>query len=309
MARKKKQTTESIRTRRPARTVDSSFRRNNVVVSRAQKEVAARQRSVTQRQIEKKHLQQQRLRRHRMIVVVAILLMATFFYRSTISSVTIASANSSTLPADQRAVYETALQRMYREHTIAGQSWLVNAPETKQEFLATYPEVERVSFSSRTPLSTALKADVRFRAPVFTWKDASGTQQFVDQHGVLFSKNMNTAVNTESLIQIEDQSGVVLQAGTSVLTDNLIAFVGQLHSTVPQLFGKDAKITGVIIPKSTREVQIRVSGIPYIVKFNSFRDIEQQVGELKGLLAHLTAQKVTPAKYIDLRVEHKAFYQ
>jgi len=309
MARKKKQTTESVRSRRPARTLDGSFRRNNVVISRSQKEVAARQRSVTQRQVEKKHIRQKRQQRHKVMLAACVIIVGLFLYQSTIRSVAIASNASTKLSDEQQVSYELSLRQIYRSHTVAGQSWSSDSNAVKQDFLDMYPEVEWVSLKTHTPFSSTLKADIRFRSPVFTWKDASGVRQYVDQNGVLFSKNMDSNINTESLIQIEDKSGVVLKAGSPVLTNNLIAFVGQLHTVVPQIFGNDVKISNVIIPKSTREVQLKVSGKPYVIKFNSFRDIEGQVGELKGLLKYLDSQKIVPQQYIDLRVEHKAFYK
>lgn len=309
MARKKKQTTETVRSRRPSRTLDSSFRRNNVVVSRSQKEVVARQRSVTQRQVEKKHTRKKRQKRQNLIFVACVVVTGLFLYLSTIKGVTIESNASTKLAQQQRLSYELSLQKIYRSSTLAGLSWTADSMAVANKFLATYPEVERISLKTRTPFSGKLRGDVRFRSPVFTWNDASGVQQYVDQNGVLFSKNMDATVNTESLIQIDDKSGVVLKAGSSVLTDNLITSVGQLHTIVPQIFGENAKITDVIIPKSTREVQLRVSGVPYVIKFNSFRDIDGQVGELKELLAYLNTQKIVPLEYVDLRVAHKAFYR
>ena len=309
MARKNKQPTQNIRSRRPSRTVDSSFRRNNVVVSRAQKEVAARQRSVTQRQIEKKHEKRVQSRRYKIGIIILISVAIVFFFRSSITGVALTSNASNTVAEDQQTAYEASILKIYKKHTIASQSWMADTTAISNEFTTQHPEVERLSLAMQTPLSTVMKADIRFRSPVFTYKDASGVQQFVDKNGVLFYKNMDAAVNTGSLIQIEDQSGVVLKAGTSVITNDVITFVGQLHTIVPKTFGAKKKITGVIIPRSTREVQIKVSDTPYVVKFNSFRDINQQVGELTQLLAFLANQKITPQQYIDLRVEHKAFYK
>lgn len=309
MARKKKQTTQTIRTRRPARTVDGSFRRNNVVVSRSQKEIVARQRSVTQRQIEKKLSNKKKAKRRKAIAGLLVMVLALFMYRSTIKTIQINSNASSKISPAQQSNYEKSLRSIYRANTIMGQSWLANESAIEKDFLNEYPEVERVSIGARSLLGATAEADVRFRSPVFTWQDASGVEQFVDKYGVLFSKNLDPSVNADTLIHIDDKSGAVLKAGTSVLTNDLIAFVGQLHSSVAKIFGGEKKIASVTIPKSTREVQIQVSGVPYSIKFNSFRDINVQMGELSDLLRHLSSQDVTPQEYIDVRVEHKAFYK
>lgn len=300
--------TASSRPRKPAGTLSESFRRNNVVLSRRQQEIAQRQQSVSQRQAEKK----QRLVRRRLKVRIICLLVAalvTFaLYRSSISNVAVVSNASTRLQKEQALVYEGAVLQAYQANTILGQPGLADSGAAAEALKNEYPEIERISFSTR-PFSPVLKTDIRFRKPVFTWHDASGEQQFVDQNGVLFSKNLDPAANTDKLIAIEDQSGVVLEAGSSVLTENLIQFVGQLHGKVPALYGPNSRVERVIIPRSTREVQLQVSGLPYRIKFNSARDLEQQVGELGTLLKYLSANNITPSEYIDLRVEHKAFYR
>lgn len=117
------------------------------------------------------------------------------------------------------------------------------------------------------------------------------------------------SVPTTKLIRIEDQSGVVLEEGSSVLTSQLVQFVGQVHSKVPQLYGEGTTVSKVIIPRSTREVQIQVANQPYLIKFSSTRNLDEQVGELGQLLVYLKQNNITPSSYIDVRTAHKAFYR
>ncbi len=308
--KKKTQTTrQTVRVRRPAQGMNESFRRNNVVISRRQKEIAERQQSVTQRQIEKKRLDATHRLKIKVIFFVAAVFLGGLFIRNTITTVHVESNASTKLTNTELAQYQTQILSRYKMHTIFGQAWLLDTQALTSDLVKDYPEIQRINFSSKTPISTTLKADIRFRTPVFTWKDVGGKDQFVDSEGVLFSKNLDPTVNANKLIKIEDQSGVVLEAGSSVLTANLVQFVGMLHSKVPVLYGANAKVERVIIPKSTREVQIQISGSPYIVKFNSTRNLDEQIGELQTLLAFLKASNATPSAYIDLRVPHKAFYK
>lgn len=307
---RKKNTSErpTIRTRRPAGTLNESFRRNNVVLSRRQQEVAQHQQSVSQRQAERKRQQKWRRTRNKAIIVFLAILAGAGLYQSSVMQVEVVSNASTRLSEQQAQEYSASFLTKFNENSLFNQAWLVDAEAAKAAMLAAYPEIERINLSSSLFSKTA-KADIRFREPVFTWKDASGTPQFVDQHGVLFSKNLNPAVNADKLIAIEDQSGVVLEAGSSVLTEQLVQFVGQLYSKVPSLYGEGSRVEQVIIPKSTREVHLKVKDVPYIIKFNSTRNIDEQVGELNTLLSHLRASNITPAQYIDLRVAHKAFYK
>lgn len=168
-----------------------------------------------------------------------------------------------------------------------------------------YPEIDWIDISSTIPFSSKLKTNIRFRKPVFTWKDVSNVDMFVDSNGVLFAKNFDPTVKVPSLIKIEDQSGVSLDAGTSVLTAKVIEFVGQLHTQIPPLYGPGAKVTRVIIPRSTREVQIQVTDKKYFIKLNSTRSLEEQIGELGSLLQFFKQGGVEPAEYIDSGLQTK----
>lgn len=308
MFQKKKPLNSSIRSRRPAPTVNESFRRNNVVVSKKQREIASRQQSVTQRQLEKK--QQAARRKNRLLLIAFVLVVGVtfFFYKSRITTVTLSSNASSRLKQAEKLKYEQDILTEYKASSVFNQPWLTDHSVIISSLQKKYPEIERITFDT-TFLSSSLKAEIRFRKAVFTWKDASNAEQFVDQNGVLFSENLDPTVNANKLISVEDQSGVVLEAGTPVLTENLIKLVGQIYGKVPQLYSKDSRVERIIIPRSTREVQIQVTNQPYFIKFNSFRNLDEQVGELKALLSHINAAGVVPSTYIDLRVAHKAFYK
>lgn len=310
MFQKKKNTPlqKSVRTRQSSPTLTSAFKRNNVVISSRQKEVAKRQQSVTQRQHEKKQQAERRRTKLRLLTLVCVAIVVSFVYRSAINGVVIDSNASSKLTEIQRTEYENHIFTKYRTHTLLGQSWLLDARALEKDMIDSYPEIERARFSSSTPVNTSLRVEIRFRRPVFTWKDISGRDQFVDSSGVLFSKNLDPGTSSGTLTQIEDQSGVVLEEGSSVITRELIAFVGLLHSKVPTLYESE-RIDRVIIPPSTREVHVRVSSQPYHIKFNSTRQLDEQVSELASLLGHLKAGGVVPREYIDLRVAHKAFYK
>lgn len=206
------------------------------------------------------------------------------------------------------ATYESIILKEYNKATIFSQSWLLDTQALRKNVQAANPEIQMIQFSSATPLKTALHADIRFRKPLFTWRDASRVEQYVDSEGVLFKRNLEPTVNPAKLIQIEDQSGAVLDAGTSVLTGKIITFIGQLHGKLVAAYG-GTQTEKVIIPRSTREVQIKMKDLPYIVKFSSNRPIDEQIGELQVLLAHLKNTNRSPAEYIDLRTAHKAFYK
>jgi hypothetical protein len=189
-----------------------------------------------------------------------------------------------------------------------GQFWLLDAKAFEEAMIQRYPEIRAVDVRAAVPFSTDLKTTISFRKAVFVWRDASGSTQFVDSSGVLFAKDLDATVNTKKLVAIEDQSGTVLEPGNPVLTTGLVQFIGQLHTKIPVVF-QGKSIAKVIIPRSTREVQLQITDVPYLIKLSSQRTLEEQVGELVLLVNHLQTQKIQPSTYLDVRVPHKAFYK
>lgn len=309
LRKKNNQSFSSVRARQPKATLGESFRRNNVVVSRSQREMAAYRQSVTQRQQDRKKQLARLKARHQALGVIVFVLIAGLLYRQRLTAVEMTSNAGAKLSSPAQQQYQASIMQAYQNQTIASQAWLLDKTGFKAQLLKQYPEIERIEVSSSAPFQSSLKADLRFRKAVFTWKDASNTLQFVDGSGVLFSKNLEPSVSATKLIQIEDQSGAVLDTGTSVLSAQLIQFVGQLHTQLPPLFSANSKVTRVIIPRSTREVQVQMSTQSYLIKFNSTRPLAEQIGELGSLLNYLKVNNIAPSAYLDLRIAHKAFYK
>lgn len=305
---KKKNSETTLRSRRPSASTAEGFRRNAVVLSKKQREVAQHQQSVTQRQLEKKRQQANTRVKRRVIVVAVTLLLASALYQNSVRSVQLESNASSKMQTTLKAEYEQAALTTYQQHTMLSQPWLADYAAMTTSLQEKYPEIERIQVASKL-FNPKLQVTARFRTPAFTWRDARGGQQFVDKNGVLFSRNLDAHVPDGTLIAIEDQSGVVLEEGSTVLTQNLMQFVGQLHNKLQPLYAEGNGVEQVVVPRSTREVRIKVANNPYSIKFNTTRDVNEQVGELKVILDHLRANGITPAEYIDLRVAHKAFYK
>ena len=302
----KKQTT--IRSRRSGQKPAGSFRRNSTVISRSQRELEQRQQSVTQRQYERKNLDAKRRIQRRVGVGIAVVFLLFLAQRLQIGSVSVDSNASSKLSANEKSGYESTVQEEYNKHTIMSQFWLLDNKAFEEAMILRYPEIRSIDVRAAVPFSTDLKTTISFRKAVFVWRDASGSTQFVDNSGTLFAKDLDATVNTKKLVAIEDQSGTVLEPGNPVLTTGLVQFIGQLHTKIPAVF-QGKPITKVIIPRSTREVQLQITDVPYLIKLSSQRTLEEQVDELVLLVNHLQTQKIQPAAYLDVRVPHKAFYK
>ena len=77
-----------------------------------------------------------------------------------------------------------------------------------------------------------------------------------------------------------------------------------------QLTAKQYTISALTLPAGTSELDASLSGLPYIVKFNlQATNARQQVGTFLATAGRLSSQHITPAKYVDVRVDGRAYYQ
>lgn len=305
---KKNKKTPNSRPRNSNRSSTESFRRNNTVISRSQREMEQRQQSVTQRQFDRKKKESKSRIKKQMTAIICIGLLAFLAQRMKISNVKIESNASSKLSSQEANEYSRTILQAYNKNTVFGQSWTLDQAGMIEFIKSEFPELRTIETGSKVPFSTTMNTELIFRKAIFTWQDASKKIQFIDADGVLFDKNLDSSVDSKKLIAIEDQSGTVLEPGNPVLTTGLVKFIGGVHGAIKPVFaGKN--ISKVIIPKSTREVQVQVTDIPYLVKFSSQRSVGQQISELTVLLSWLKQRNITPASYIDLRLQHKAFYK
>lgn len=306
--KKKKIRNPNVRSRQTVRVGEGSFRRNDIVLSRSDRKAKAVQQTVTERQQQQQVKRQKYHRRLRIIAIGIFLLIAFILYRSTISDIKIKIEPPLKLNNEQKGNYAELIGSKLGSSTLWRQSWLLDKQKLQQEVTKSNPEIYTIDFYKK-PLDRSLQTELTFRKPIFVWQDATKAKQFVDKNGILFSINNDTSTNTSNLVHIEDQSGVILDQGNLVLSEPIIRFISQLHSELPTAFKAKVQLQRVIIPKSTREVQVQIKGKPYLIRLNSNNALELQVGDLKNLLQYLNAHKITPTKYIDLRLEHKAFYK
>ena len=305
MIKDKKQTTRARYTR--ASNGQGLFRRN-AAISSTNRSIEQHKKTVTQRQIEKK--QSIQVRKIKITIFAAIVFVFTtiLFYRFQPRDFSFSSNASSRMTTQKYDLYNNAIEKQYFSHTIAGQYWLLDEMAFKNAVLKQFPEIQSIEYSSIMPVGNRLNVQIRFRRPNFAWHDASGSSKYIDSNGVLFDVNLDAVIDERSLVNVDDQSGIVLDSGTSVISDKTIRFIGQLHKGVAPVFvGKS--IVKVIVPASTREVHVQIKDVPYIVKFSTERSLESQTGELKSLMEYLVANKFTPGEYVDLRVANKAFYR
>lgn len=142
---------------------------------------------------------------------------------------------------------------------------------------------------------------VYFRTPILMWQ--VGAQKFyVDDQGIAFQyDHFGTA-----LVSVTDQSGIAPDSGNSVASQRFLKFLGKMVGAVNA--GGKGRVVGVIIPASTREIDLRLEGRDYPIKTHIDREPLQQAEDIINALNYFDGKKSKP-EYIDVRVAGKAFYK
>lgn len=295
--------------RRSINKIGSDFRRNSVVISKKQREVAAHKQSVTQRQIDNKKRQKSRLFKRRVVLLSLLALVSALLVRYQVSDYKVRS-NVSTikLSKSQQLVYKNTMIEYSNSHLPLKQAWLLDKPALISDFKRSHPEVSSIELSLNQPFSTKINAKLGFRKPIFIWKGV-GETYFIDKEGVLFTKNMFTKLSPDSLPVIEDQGGVAPDPGQTVLTDTIVSDIAKIYDLVPKIYPQQNKVNQIILPPAAREIRAKLDGLPYYVKFSTERSIDEQTGELGQIVNYLKSTNVAPAEYIDVRVPSKSFYK
>lgn len=142
---------------------------------------------------------------------------------------------------------------------------------------------------------------ITMRQPIAGWS-IRGVQQYVDASGTSFLKNHFSAPE----VQIVDNSGIQVEAGQAVASNQFLGFVGRV---VGLSNARGYTVTQVVIPQNTtRQIELRLKDISYPVKLVIDRPAGEQVEDMARSLGWLKSRNQTPG-YLDVRVSGRAFYK
>jgi hypothetical protein len=140
-----------------------------------------------------------------------------------------------------------------------------------------------------------------FRQPLVGWR-VNNQQFYVDAQGVAFTYNHFA----EPSVAVTDKSGLPAGQEGIVASSRFIRFLGRMVGALNDY--KLGRVAEVVLPPSTREIDLKLEGRNYLIKTNSDRDPLQQAEDIAFALRHLDSRGIKP-QYVDLRVAHKAFYK
>jgi hypothetical protein len=106
---------------------------------------------------------------------------------------------------------------------------------------------------------------------------------------------------------ITDESGIKVSLHTQALSTGNVSFI---RNVITQLSAKGLSISTLTLPAGTSQLSVRITGQPYMIKFNlQSNTAAQQAGTFLALRERLLSQGITPGEYVDVRVDGRAYYK
>jgi len=104
---------------------------------------------------------------------------------------------------------------------------------------------------------------------------------------------------------VQDETSEVVTVGTQLLPRSSVQFMKTIAYQFEQA---DIKVSALILPaKKAYEVDARLDGKPYLVRFNLQEDAMQQSGAARATIEQLGT--TVPSSYLDVRVPERVYYK
>jgi hypothetical protein len=203
-----------------------------------------------------------------------------------------------------RKTYEDAAQAAFRP-VLNGNKLTVNTNQIAANLQKQFPELSAVSVT----LPVFGNQPIVYIQPVAPKLIlvGKGGMYLLDSEGrALITGNQVPDLDALHVPVVNDQSGLPIALGKIILPKDTVSFIAEVSG---QLQAKGLKFTSLTLPAGSTELQARMDGVGYYVKFNLHGNAREEAGAYLAVKAKLESTKKTPAEYVDVRVENKAYYK
>lgn len=283
-------------------TGDYAFRRSRTMTGSSSDTVRAAAETHADLQSDRlKHHTLRKQRRHlgvylliSMVCVSGLLLLVNNFMLST------ALRQSPGVTAADASAYKTAIDAYLSGHANERFVFSLRGEALLDTIQQRYPEVKAITVDVQPWLQPAL-VRIDLRTPIASWTIGS-TKYYIDGSGVAFQKNHGP----EPTLVVEDDTGINPNDTAAVASERMIRYIGRLVALLKQ---NGLTVERLILPPATsREVDVRLSGVSYTIKTDLDRDPAGQVADVVQAVGYLNRRGITPS-YADVRVSSKLYYK
>ncbi len=142
-------------------------------------------------------------------------------------------------------------------------------------------------------------------SPAFILATTSGAY-YISSDGKPLVRVSDVVNPLSNVTTVTDETNLPVTVGQQILPADTVAFIS---AVIAQFKATNTPVQSVVLPLEANELQVRVSGEPYVVRFNTLEDARVQVGTFLAVKQRLQGSGVVPKEYIDVRVPERAYYK
>lgn len=238
------------------------------------------------------------------VYLSVIVILGSIIYTLSLSStpeIKIVNSDSSIISDSDIEKYKNVTSSRLESSVFNLSKLSINTDKIQNELLEDIPEATDIAVAlpivSRSPV-----VYVRIAEPSLLL--STGSQQLIlDEKGRAIAD-----ANKEdgSLIVVKDKSGLSINIGDQAIPTNQIIFINEVKA---QLERKNYKIDYFELSKNANELIVKLKKKDFDIKYNLSGDVRLQSGTAIATLRYLDQKNITPSKYIDVRVEERAYYK
>ncbi len=256
----------------------------------------------------------QKLRQHFGWLLACVVFVGLVGYELQLSTMpkVVSIVQSSDAPFLQdSSVYAHRASQLFNATAANRNKLTVDSSAIAEQLKKQFPELQDVSVS--IPL-IGDQPTVYIRPAAASLLLSSSAGMFmIDENGRAVAEEVSgSSANTSSLHipLVTDQSGIPIQVGAQVLPRSTTQFIATVTS---QLKSQQVAIKSLVLPAMASELDVYITGAPYYIKFNMHdADVDAaalQAGTYVATIKQLTRQGITPAQYVDVRLEGRVYYK
>jgi cell division septal protein FtsQ len=240
-----------------------------------------------------------------LILLAGIVLAGLNMYLNDKPDVVLISTDRSVIFLQAQQKYEVAAREAVSKSFLSRSKLTINATRIADDLQSQFPELAHVTVS--LPLAgNRIKVYIEPSAPQLLLSSNSELY-VVDTAGrALILAKYVSHVERLGLPVVTDESALPVILGKPTLPSSTVSFVTEV---VGQLKAKKIQAASLTLPQGTSELDVRVVGAPYFIKFNLRGDARAEAGVYLAVKGQLERDRKTPAAYVDVRVDDRAYYQ
>ena len=215
-------------------------------------------------------------------------------------------ANDYQLLLRDTAIYKKSADQFLQDSMFNSNKLTVDSSGLSQNLLRKYPELAAVYVD--LPLGSSKPVvNVEAAKPSFMLVNKNGLFVVGSNGKLLASADEIPTARSMKLPRIKDNGIVDAELGKQILSSKNAHFIDSAYKI---LEAKGIKVAGAEITPTASELDLNLANTTFVIKMNLQSDTpKEQVGTLLATIKQLQKSNVVPAKYIDVRVPGRAYYQ